>query len=113
MDDFFAQERILEGSENSSTSKKKVFRAAKKLNSINRRGNCWNFDRTCDRVEKELSLSRSFVKVFLSIFKNDLEKMKDNPNCTSECDFKSVMSFATLLRDMNDDAFIQCVFYFA
>ena len=46
--------------------------------------------------------------MFLSIFKNDLDKMKDITNCTLECDFKSVMSLATLLRDnLNHDAFMK------
>ena len=59
---------ILEGGENSSSSKKNVFTAATKLNLINMSGDRLNVDRTCDRVKKELLLLRSLVKVFLSIF---------------------------------------------
>ena len=61
-----------------------------------------------ERVINDLNLHRSFLEMFVGLFKEDIQKIKDRPaECLSVCDTKIVTLFASMLRErFNDDDFL-------
>ena len=79
------------------------------LNSISdRKKDRWTADKAYKRLQKELCLLRSFILMFLILFKDHISKLKSNPfDCGSKYDLRAVMLFGSLIREcLNDDDFI-------
>ena len=80
---------------------KKCFKLATKLHSIaDRQHDRWNIDKANGQLQIELSLLRSFVIMFISLFQEHISKCNDEPfDKTSKCDRRSVMLFAYLKNE--------------
>ena len=74
----------------------------------------WNLTNAHERMTTELRLFRTLTIMLLSLFKDDLRKLKDYPfECGSNCQLKAVSSFALMIRDrfVDDDFLTGNIFF--
>ena len=88
---------------------KKVLRLSTKVpSSLDRNHDSWNTEKAQERVRNDLNLHHSFLEMFVGLFKEDIQKIKDTPaECLSVCDTKIVTLFASMFREsLNGDDFL-------
>ena len=101
----------VEADKNAAVGKgKKIIKLSNTVKSIvDRTKEWWNLTSTNERVTTELRLFRTLTMMPLSLFKGDLQNLKDDPfECGSNCQLKAVSSFTLMIRDrFVDDDFLR------
>ena len=59
---------------------------------VDRKQDNWSVSKTFERVANEMQLHRCFLTILLSIFKGDLQKIKNDPlDCVARCDIANFL----------------------
>ena len=102
----YASRKLVSTSDDERKIDKKVLRLSTKVPTIlDHNHDSWNTEKAQERVRNDLNLQGSFLEMFVGLFKEDIQKIKDTPaECLSVCDTKIVTLFASMLRENFNDA---------
>ena len=93
----------------SEDGKKKKIKLSHTVRSIvDRKQDNWSVSKAFERVANEMQLHRCFLTILLSIFKGDLQNIKNDPlDCVARCDIANISTFAKMMREkFTDDEFL-------